>query len=163
LFPAAASAQASIPLHVGASLDDGLTPVLYAIKAGIFKRNGLDVTLTASANGAALAAAVSVGGEIDAARLDHGVRARHPLQDRRRRRDVRGRRTDRRDRDPQGLADQIARRAQRKDASYPAKSPSARFGAKAASLRADRMRSMYQSAVGHVTPADSAKSNIAAK
>jgi len=63
-LPAVVRAQALVPVHVGASLDDGLTPVLYALKAGIFKKAGLDVTLTAAQNGAALAAAV-VGGSVD--------------------------------------------------------------------------------------------------
>jgi len=54
-------------VHIGASLDDGLTPVLYAIKAGIFKKAGLDVTLTSAASGAALASAVA-GGSVDIAK-----------------------------------------------------------------------------------------------
>lgn len=65
--PAIARAQAVLPVHVGASLDDGLTPVLYALKAGIFKRIGLDVTLTSASSGAALAAAVA-GGSVDIAK-----------------------------------------------------------------------------------------------
>jgi NitT/TauT family transport system substrate-binding protein len=56
-----------LPVHIGASLDDGLTPVLYALKAGIFKRLALEVTLTSAANGAALATAVA-GGSVDIAK-----------------------------------------------------------------------------------------------
>ena len=66
-LPAVAGAQALLPVHVGASLDDGLTPVLYALKSGLFKKNGLDVTLTSAQNGAALATAVA-GGSIDIAK-----------------------------------------------------------------------------------------------
>lgn len=56
-----------MPVHVGSSLDDALTPILYALKAGIFRKNGLDVTLTSAQNGAALAAAVA-GGAVDIAK-----------------------------------------------------------------------------------------------
>jgi len=63
----AARAQALLPVHVGASLDDGLTPVLYALKSGLFKKAGLDVTLTSAQNGAALATAVA-GGSVDIAK-----------------------------------------------------------------------------------------------
>ena len=55
------------PLRVGTPLDDGLTPVLYALRTGIFRAHGLDVTLTGGSNGAALAQAVA-GGAIDVAR-----------------------------------------------------------------------------------------------
>jgi NitT/TauT family transport system substrate-binding protein len=54
-------AQTLIPVPVGAGLDEGLTPLLYALKAGIFKKDGLDVTLTSGQNGAAVAAAVAGG------------------------------------------------------------------------------------------------------
>lgn len=66
-FPARAGARILHSVHVGASLDDGLTPVLYALKAGIFRMNGLDVTLTSAQNGAALATAVA-GGAVDIAK-----------------------------------------------------------------------------------------------
>lgn len=59
--PLAAPAQMPIPLRLGASLDDGLSPVLYGLHAGIFARRGLDVTLTSATNGAALAAAIAAG------------------------------------------------------------------------------------------------------
>ncbi len=60
-------AQALIPVRVGASTDDGLWPLLYAMRSGLFQKNGLDVNLTPLANGAALAAAV-IGGAIDIAK-----------------------------------------------------------------------------------------------
>lgn len=63
-LPARARAQTLIPVHVGASIDDGLTPLLYALKTGIFRRNGLDVNLTSASNGAYLATAVA-GGALD--------------------------------------------------------------------------------------------------
>lgn len=67
LAPRAARAQAPTPLRVGTSLDDGLTPVLYALRTGVFRAHGLDVTLISSSSGAALAQAVA-GGAIDVAR-----------------------------------------------------------------------------------------------
>ncbi len=66
-MPLCARAQSLLHVHIGASLDDGLTPVLYAIRAGIFKKSGLDVTLTSAASGAALASAVA-GGSVDIAK-----------------------------------------------------------------------------------------------
>lgn len=80
-MPRRAWAQ-STPIRLGAGLDDGLTPVLYALQSGIFKRFGLDVSITSSSNGAALAVAVA-GGSIDIAKsalmsliaaYAHGVR-----------------------------------------------------------------------------------------
>jgi NitT/TauT family transport system substrate-binding protein len=56
-----------MPIRLGAGLDDGLTPVLYAQQSGIFKRNGLDISVVSSSNGAALAVAVA-GGSIDIAK-----------------------------------------------------------------------------------------------
>jgi NitT/TauT family transport system substrate-binding protein len=57
-------AQTPAPLRVGASTDDGIWPMLYALQAGLFQKAGLDVRLTPLANGAALAAAV-IGGTVD--------------------------------------------------------------------------------------------------
>lgn len=57
-------AQTLAAVRVGASPDDGLWPLLYAMQAGLFKKAGLDVGLTPISNGAAAAAAV-VGGAID--------------------------------------------------------------------------------------------------
>lgn len=61
------AAQALIPVRVGASTDEGLWPLLYAMKSGLFQKNGLDVQLTPLANGAALASAVA-GGAVDIAK-----------------------------------------------------------------------------------------------
>jgi NitT/TauT family transport system substrate-binding protein len=63
----AARSQTLTAVRVGGGVDDGLTPLLYALNAGMFKRSGLDVQIQASANGAALAAAL-VGGGIDVAK-----------------------------------------------------------------------------------------------
>lgn len=82
VLPRRSRAQTTIPIRLGAGLDDGLTPVLYAMHSGIFERHGLDVTITSSSNGAALAAAVA-GGSVDIAKsalmsllaaYAHGVR-----------------------------------------------------------------------------------------
>lgn len=67
LQPRPARTQPLTTVHVGASLDDGLTPVLYAMHAGIFQRFGLDVQIQSSTSGAALAAAVA-GGAVDIAK-----------------------------------------------------------------------------------------------
>jgi NitT/TauT family transport system substrate-binding protein len=81
VMPRRACAQ-SMPIRLGAGLDDGLTPVLYAQQSGIFKRFGLDVSVVSSSNGAALAVALA-GGSIDIAKTAlmsliaayaHGVR-----------------------------------------------------------------------------------------
>ena len=48
---------------VGASSDDVVRPLLYAVDAGLFKMAGLDVEIVKLANGAAVAAAV-VGGSV---------------------------------------------------------------------------------------------------
>lgn len=62
--PRSLRAQTLTPVRVGASPDDGLWPLLYAMNAGLFQKNGLNVQLTPIANGAAAAAAVA-GGAID--------------------------------------------------------------------------------------------------
>lgn len=56
-----AGAQTLVPVRIGGAVDEGLTPVLYALSNDLFKRAGLDVTLSSSQNGAALASAI-VGG-----------------------------------------------------------------------------------------------------
>jgi NitT/TauT family transport system substrate-binding protein len=65
-LPFAGSAQALKPVRTGASLSDGLTPVLYGIHAGLYARVGLDIRLESSESGAALAQAVA-GRAIDVA------------------------------------------------------------------------------------------------
>lgn len=60
--PAAVRAQAAPePILVGASSDDVVRPLLYAVDAGLFKKAGLDVQLVKLSNGAAVAAAVAGG------------------------------------------------------------------------------------------------------
>ena len=61
-MPAAGSAQAAPErILVGASSDDVVRPLLYAVDAGLFKKAGLDVELVKLSNGAAVAAAVAGG------------------------------------------------------------------------------------------------------
>jgi len=61
-LPSAAGAQAAPEtILVGASSDDVVRPLLYAVDAGLFKKAGLDVQLVKLANGAAVAAAVAGG------------------------------------------------------------------------------------------------------
>ena len=58
----------SLPIvRVGASFDEGLTPVLYGMQSGIFTRHGVAVELHTATSGAALASAVA-GGSIDIAK-----------------------------------------------------------------------------------------------
>jgi NitT/TauT family transport system substrate-binding protein len=60
----AAPAAAQTPLttiHVGGVLSDDMTPVFWAVKAGLFKREGLDVQIVGSNSGTAMAAAVASG------------------------------------------------------------------------------------------------------
>ncbi len=64
---APASSQALTTVRVGASVDTGLTPLLYAQQAGLFKKVGLDVQMQGGQNGAALAAGVA-GGALDFAK-----------------------------------------------------------------------------------------------
>jgi NitT/TauT family transport system substrate-binding protein len=59
-----ATAQTLPVVNIGCVPAEELTPVVYAIKAGIFRRLGLDVQITWLTNGAAVAAAV-VGGSMD--------------------------------------------------------------------------------------------------
>ena len=69
LLPDAAFAQTASPqmVRVGAGLDDGITPLLYAQQSGLFRAAGLDVQIQSSAQGGALASAVA-GGGIDVAK-----------------------------------------------------------------------------------------------
>lgn len=60
-LPSVASAQSLILVRVGASLDDGITPVLYGISSGLYKQAGLDVQMQPAENGASLAAAIAAG------------------------------------------------------------------------------------------------------
>jgi NitT/TauT family transport system substrate-binding protein len=59
--PAGAQTPALTTIHVGGVLSDDMTPVFYAVKAGLFKREGLDVQIVGSNSGTAMAAAVASG------------------------------------------------------------------------------------------------------
>src|SRR5580700_5764819 len=59
-FPVGAQ-TAPETILVGASSDDVVRPLLYAVDAGLFKKAGLDVQLVKLTNGAAVAAAVAGG------------------------------------------------------------------------------------------------------
>jgi len=62
LLPLAGSAQPSLlTLHVGLSIDDDATSVIYAERAGLFRRAGLHVVFERGGSGAALSAAVLAG------------------------------------------------------------------------------------------------------
>jgi len=64
LLPARSWAAGPVPLRLAAAGDDDITPILYGQHAGIFKKAGLDVSLTSLSSGSATAAAV-VGGSIE--------------------------------------------------------------------------------------------------
>ena len=59
--PAVAQQPALTTIHVGGVLSDDMTPLFYAQKAGLFKREGLDVQIVGSNSGTAMAAAVISG------------------------------------------------------------------------------------------------------
>jgi NitT/TauT family transport system substrate-binding protein len=59
--PSAAQTAALVTLHLTASPDDDVAPILYAQKTGMFARAGLTVVVDKSASGAAAAAAVLSG------------------------------------------------------------------------------------------------------
>ena len=64
-FATGARAETSLPVvHMSATMADDTTPMLYAIRAGLFKTAGVDVDLTILPNGAAVSAAVA-GGAVD--------------------------------------------------------------------------------------------------
>jgi len=50
-----------VPLKVGLTPDDDVTPLIYGIRAGLFRAAGLDVQIQRSTNGSAVAAAVVSG------------------------------------------------------------------------------------------------------
>jgi ABC-type nitrate/sulfonate/bicarbonate transport system substrate-binding protein len=63
-WPRRAMAQSAAPLttlHVASAADDTVTPVLYALHAGLFAAAGLDVVLQKANSGSAVAAAVASG------------------------------------------------------------------------------------------------------
>jgi NitT/TauT family transport system substrate-binding protein len=62
--PAAAQSAADAPfvtLRVASAADDTVTPVLYALHAGLFRAAGLDVALQRATSGSAVASAVASG------------------------------------------------------------------------------------------------------
>ena len=58
---ATASAQALIPLHLAGSVNDDITPMLYALASGSMKKAGLDITLDKARSGSAVSAGVLGG------------------------------------------------------------------------------------------------------
>lgn len=73
LFATGALAQtgpaSTVTLRIGASPDDGTTPLLYARSAGLFQRAGLSIDLQKFTSGSAIAAAVA-GGSLDIGRAN---------------------------------------------------------------------------------------------
>jgi NitT/TauT family transport system substrate-binding protein len=60
--PGAVRAQPALTLiHVGGVLSDDMTPVIYAEKSGLFRKEGLDVQIVSSTSGSAMAQAVISG------------------------------------------------------------------------------------------------------
>ena len=59
--PAGAQAPALTVIHGGGVLSDDMTPIFYAQKAGLFRREGLDVQVVGASSGTAMAAAVMSG------------------------------------------------------------------------------------------------------
>ncbi len=60
----AQAASALVHIRVGGQATDDITPVLYAVRAGLFRKAGLDVDLQHGDNSSAVAAAI-VGGTFD--------------------------------------------------------------------------------------------------
>jgi NitT/TauT family transport system substrate-binding protein len=60
-FPQAAGAQSLTTLAVAGVPEDSITPVLYGVQSGLFKRNGLDIQLSPERSGPAITAGVAGG------------------------------------------------------------------------------------------------------
>src|ERR1700761_354426 len=60
-IPAGAQQPALTKISVGGVFSDDMTPVFYAQKAGLFRKEGLDVTIVPATSGAAMTAAVLSG------------------------------------------------------------------------------------------------------
>jgi NitT/TauT family transport system substrate-binding protein len=60
-MPSLAWAQSATALAIGGVPEESATPALWARQSGIFKKNGLDVTVEAQSSGSAIAAAVAGG------------------------------------------------------------------------------------------------------
>jgi NitT/TauT family transport system substrate-binding protein len=67
LAPRRAVAQTRTTLRVASAADDTVTPLLYAMHAGLFDRAGLDIVVQKASSGSAVAAAVA-GGAMDIGR-----------------------------------------------------------------------------------------------
>src|SRR5471030_1738206 len=61
LMPQAAGAQTPATLAVAGVPEDSITPVLYGVQSGLFKRNGLDIQLSPERSGPAITAGVAGG------------------------------------------------------------------------------------------------------
>ncbi len=59
--PAVARAQALVPVHIAGVPEDSITPAVWAVEKGIFRRHGLDVQLEAQHSGSAVTAGVAGG------------------------------------------------------------------------------------------------------
>ncbi len=59
--PRQARSQTLAPLRVACVPNDDVTPLLYAQQSGLFRRAGMDITITPATSGAAIAAAVVSG------------------------------------------------------------------------------------------------------
>jgi NitT/TauT family transport system substrate-binding protein len=57
----AGAQQTLTTIHIGGVFSDDMTPIFYAQKAGLFRREGLEVQIVASNSGTAMAAAVTAG------------------------------------------------------------------------------------------------------
>jgi ABC-type nitrate/sulfonate/bicarbonate transport system substrate-binding protein len=60
-FPAAVAAQSLTTMAVAGVPEDSITPVLYGVQSGLFRRNGLDVQLSPERSGPAITAGVAGG------------------------------------------------------------------------------------------------------
>jgi len=60
-MPQAAAAQTLTTLAVAGVPEDSITPVLYGVQSGLYKRNGLDVQVTPERSGPAITAGVAGG------------------------------------------------------------------------------------------------------
>ena len=60
-FPRGLAAQTSTTLALAGVPEDSITPVLYGVQSGLFKRNGLDVQLSPERSGPAITAGVAGG------------------------------------------------------------------------------------------------------
>src|SRR5471030_1445090 len=62
--PAIAADAPLMPLHAASSSNDEVTPFLYALEAGLFKRAGIDAKIDRMASGSTIVAGV-LGGALD--------------------------------------------------------------------------------------------------